>query len=256
MRNAPTVGTALMDFATHQHRNAHGGVVYLIVEELEAIFGYAIYEPGVAGHDLICDGAALAACNLVVELAGKNDGQLLRVMLSRPTPADLEPYRRAFKIQLQFDAAHIAVVMPRRVLNTAVSGASMALRKELEMQVQILMYSGEPDLVTLLSRALRVGLLRQRHSISDVASQMGMSPRTLQRRLQDVGVSFQEALDGARLEFAKQLLANTRLSVGEIAAMVGYADPSNLFRHFAQQVGKAPQEWRLDRDRERPPASS
>jgi len=247
MRNAPTIGTALTDFATHHHRNSHGGVVYLFVHDSEAFLGYAVYEPGVVGHNVICDGAALAACNFIKELAGKENAELLQVMLSRPTPPHLEPYQEAFKIRMQFDSAHTAVVMPRRLLDHAVYGADKTLRTQLEMELESVFHSGEADILTRLRRILRVGLLRGKHSVADVSAQMGMSSRTLQRRLNESGVGFQEALDSTRFEFAQQLLANTRLSVGEIAGVIGYADPSNLTRQFVHWSGKAPNEWRINR---------
>ena len=47
MQNAPTLDIALRDFAIHQHRNAHGGAVYLAVRQDHAILGYAVYHPDV-----------------------------------------------------------------------------------------------------------------------------------------------------------------------------------------------------------------
>ena len=70
MRNSPTLRVALQDFALHQHRHAHGGVVYLMEDQLQAFFGYAVYQPNVPGNSMICDGAAMGAFTVFCELAG------------------------------------------------------------------------------------------------------------------------------------------------------------------------------------------
>jgi hypothetical protein len=61
VRNAPTVGVGLLDFATHQHRHANGGLAYLLKDRDLAFFGYVVYLPGVPGNHLVCDAAAKGA---------------------------------------------------------------------------------------------------------------------------------------------------------------------------------------------------
>jgi hypothetical protein len=68
MRNAPTLGVALQDFAAHQHRNAHGSVAYLLPNKQHVFWGYAVYHPHIRGYQLICDCAAMGGFNIVREL--------------------------------------------------------------------------------------------------------------------------------------------------------------------------------------------
>lgn len=49
MRNAPPIGEAICDFSKHQHRNAHGGMVYVTKSRGQVFWGYAVYEPKVRG---------------------------------------------------------------------------------------------------------------------------------------------------------------------------------------------------------------
>lgn len=251
MRNAPTLGAALLDYAAHQHRNAHGSVVYLLTDKHHAFFGYAVYQPNLAGNHLICDCAAMGALNLVCELAGADHKRILEVLFCRSEPQDLTPYNHAFGVKLRFNAEQTAILLPTGLLDQPVTGADAGLRKVLEKRVAALWQAGELDTLTHSRRVLRVALLGGQVSADEISSQMGMSRRTLHRRLDACGLRFQEVLDETRCEFAQQLLANTRLTIGEIALIVGYADPSVLTRGFVRWTGVPPSEWRSNIDTNR-----
>lgn len=117
IRNAPTVGSALLDFAIHQHRNAHGSVVYLLMDEPHAFFGYAVYQANVPGNQLICDCVAMAGFNIVYELTGPGHPPAMEVLFSRSEPEDLTPYRRSFGVKLRFNAGQTAVLLPGACLS-------------------------------------------------------------------------------------------------------------------------------------------
>jgi AraC-like DNA-binding protein len=77
-----------------------------------------------------------------------------------------------------------------------------------------------------------------------VARELGLGGRTLQRRLNESGLGFQDVLDQTRCEYAKQMLANTRLGIAEIANIVGFKDHSILTRSFTRWAGVTPSGWR------------
>jgi AraC-like DNA-binding protein len=77
-----------------------------------------------------------------------------------------------------------------------------------------------------------------------VAQALHVSQRTLQRRLQDEGTSFQRLLDDTRRELAEQYLAQPNLTLLEAAYLLGFADPSNFFRAFRRWFGLTPGEYR------------
>jgi hypothetical protein len=159
IRNASTLGDALRDFGTHQHRNAHGSVVYLLTHKHNAFFGYAVYQPNVPGNHLICDCVAMGGFNIVRELAGPDHEEVMEVLFSRSEPQDLTPYHRAFGVKLRFNAEQTAVLLPKGLLDHPVTGADAALRMILEKRVAALWYAGGMDTVTQLRRVLRVALL-------------------------------------------------------------------------------------------------
>jgi AraC-like DNA-binding protein len=80
--------------------------------------------------------------------------------------------------------------------------------------------------------------------IESVASQLTMSARTLQRRLTEEGVSYQELLDGARKQAAEQYLSESSLAIGEVAYLVGFSEPAAFHRAFKRWFGLTPERFR------------
>jgi AraC-like DNA-binding protein len=68
--------------------------------------------------------------------------------------------------------------------------------------------------------------------------------RTLGRRLQASGTTFQRLLDDTRRDFAQQLLRDTRVTVTQVAAALGYDDPTVFTRAFTRWTGRTPSRFR------------
>ncbi|HEX4940254.1 MAG TPA: helix-turn-helix domain-containing protein, partial [Candidatus Kapabacteria bacterium] len=70
------------------------------------------------------------------------------------------------------------------------------------------------------------------------------NPRTLQRRLKEENITFQSLFDSSRYRLACELLAQTGNPVEDIAAMLGYSEPTNFYRAFKTWSGLTPNEYR------------
>ena len=81
-------------------------------------------------------------------------------------------------------------------------------------------------------------------SIEDVANALGMSKRSLQRKLKDEATTFQKQLNHTRELLAKNYLQNTRLSSEDIAYLLGYQDLNSFFRAFSLWTGKTVTEFK------------
>jgi AraC-like DNA-binding protein len=97
------------------------------------------------------------------------------------------------------------------------------------------------DQVKLAVKRLLAG---QRPSIHDVARQLNFSSRTLQRRLSDGGVTFQQLLEEARRELAHHYLGQSSLALNETAYLLGYEDANSFSRAFQHWEGTSPGRWR------------
>nr|WP_295080068.1 AraC family transcriptional regulator [uncultured Roseateles sp.] len=83
-------------------------------------------------------------------------------------------------------------------------------------------------------------------SLKGVAAQLGVSERTIDRRLKQEGVLFSELHDGLWLDRACALLSNGRVSVAEVAERLGYRDTANFSRAFRRRTQKSPSEYRSE----------
>lgn len=92
----------------------------------------------------------------------------------------------------------------------------------------------------VLKRSLASG----QPNLSDVAKQLGMSERTLQRRITEEGSSFRELLAEARREMGRRLLADLATDIEEVACLLGYQDTASFYRAFRQWEGMPPNRWR------------
>jgi len=81
--------------------------------------------------------------------------------------------------------------------------------------------------------------------LSHVARALGMSARTLQRKLSDEGAVFQDLVDQARRELSERLLRTTDFPLVEIAFLTGFAEQSGFTRAFKRWAGETPRSYRL-----------
>lgn len=83
-----------------------------------------------------------------------------------------------------------------------------------------------------------------RTGVAQAARDLGVSARTLQRRLADEGTTFQRELSGVREKLARHYLTRTQLSTGEIAFLLGYAEQNSFYRAFHDWAGVSPESAR------------
>ena len=102
----------------------------------------------------------------------------------------------------------------------------------------------EEKFIELVRGAIQQRLTGHRPNVDDVARDLHMSSRTLQRRLQDSGSSYQRVLDQARHEMARYYLINSVLELAEAAYLLGYEDANSFARAFRNWEGMPPKHWR------------
>jgi AraC-like DNA-binding protein len=81
-------------------------------------------------------------------------------------------------------------------------------------------------------------------AMAEAAARLHMSPRTLQRRLEEEGTRFSEVVEDARLELARRLLADPSVTLGDVAYRTGFSDLATFSRAFKRWTGQPPGQWR------------
>ena len=104
-------------------------------------------------------------------------------------------------------------------------------------------YIGEEN----LSTRIRHIILRVPGEFPDeaaVADALALSGRTLRRQLGKLGTSYRQLLDQVRSDLAQQYLANSSLSVEQVALLLGYTETTNFRRAFKRWLGVSPRDYR------------
>jgi AraC-like DNA-binding protein len=245
MRYSANLRAGLQAFVSYQGLNNQGMATFLLEEQEIASLGCAVFQSGVKFVEQIYDAFLAVACNIMRELWGSRWAPE-EVQFSRTKPVYVSVYRRFFRAPCRFDRERTAIFFPAALLDRRMPEANPERLKTLERQVLIV---GKDELLFRLRRALRILLLSGKSSGQEVAALLQLHRRTLNRRLHDQGVTFQHILDEIRFETACQLLDNTRLSLTDIAASLGYSESSAFTRAFRRWSGAAPSqrrrtEWR------------
>ncbi|MEK7951886.1 AraC family transcriptional regulator [Luteolibacter soli] len=184
----------------------------------------------------------------VVALGSRgSQGQIrpLRVELAR-TVRHRELFENHFGCRIRFKAGHNAVVFRSEDLARPFATHNEELLKILGAQLdreldELRSDAGVGELVRLtLKRTLAGG----RPGRADVARELHLSVRTLQRRLNDAGLTFQRLVQDTRHELALEYLGEVTIEISEVAFLLGYEDTNSFFRAFHEWQGATPGEWR------------
>nr|WP_318540885.1 helix-turn-helix domain-containing protein [Terribacillus saccharophilus] len=107
-------------------------------------------------------------------------------------------------------------------------------------------HTGRLSITEIVKWILKRSLTKEKLDLKDIASELGMSERTLQRRLTDEHTSFKELLREVRHEQAREYLANPSLDLKEVAFLLGYKDQSSFYRAFRFWEDNTPLNWRAE----------
>lgn len=114
--------------------------------------------------------------------------------------------------------------------------------RDVAARVEIRQFEEAPLIYTIRAR-LPEALESGTFSVDDIAATLGLSKRTLQRRLSELDISFKELLDLYRQEQALLMLQRGERDMGSIAYDLGYSEQSSFNRAFVRWTGLAPSAW-------------
>ena len=168
------------------------------------------------------------------------------VRFQHSAPADIAEYQRIFRCPVLFDQADNALVFPKRLLATPLGQADAQVRLMLDAYADRLLGEIQQG-HSVLDRA-RLELSRQLPEagadLQQIAARLALSPRTLQRRLREAGLSFNQLVDETRQQLVLHYLRDPALELAEIAFLVGFSEPGSLARAFRRWTGQSPGDYR------------
>lgn len=170
----------------------------------------------------------------------------VRLSLRRPLPADPSPYQDFFACELHFGAEEDAFVLATDDAEALLPTANRELAETFDaILAQQLAAHSKADLVSRCEAFLLKQLTSGEPSVGDLVKALGMSRRTLQRKLREMGTSYHEILEETRYELAKRYLQESARSVTEITFLLGFSEQGAFTRAFKRWSGTAPSSYRM-----------
>jgi len=148
-------------------------------------------------------------------------------------------FPRVFGCPVVFDAPRTCIVGPVVLLDTRLATYDRLTHDGLVVKLRRESVAYQSDLLEAVGHMLRKDL-RSPPSIAEVAERMHMSERSLRRRLHEGGISFRELLARVRAATSAEMLRHGRLTVEEVAELVGFSSAEHLRRAFKRWTGKPP----------------
>lgn len=181
------------------------------------------------------------------------DGGLkpIRVELLRPVRSRqlLEDH---FGCPVRFNARRNALVFRAADLDRpfVTHNADLAAAVGSQLETELAARDSGQTVGEQVQKALRHSLAGRRPTLQNQAKELGLSARTLQRRLTAARLTFQQLVEDTRRDLAHHYLSSNNVELTEAAYLLGYEDANSFFRAFHLWEGMPPGEWRARRRRE------
>jgi AraC-like DNA-binding protein len=154
-------------------------------------------------------------------------------------PKHIDLYNEFFDCPINFDTEHNQFIADFEYLSTITEKSNQVTTDMLKKMFST--FAEKDDLVAQIRQML---VKSPELTLADIAGTLSQHSRTLSRRLEKTGSSFQSIKDGIRLNQAKHLLCNADLSIDQIATAVGFNGSRRFRAFFREQTGATPSEFR------------
>jgi len=221
--------------------------------ELESRGDRVIVFPGCRGlsHEFPRHVAEFSAASVLVlgRAVTRTPLAAIAMRFRHPAPASVAAHARMFHVAPVFSAPETELELPRAVLQLPIPDAQPGVLTYLDAYAHdvIAKLPDDDDLVSAVERLVASELGRGVPELEGVAIQLGMTARTLQRRLGELETSYQTLIDHVRRRYAERYLADDRLAIAEVSFLVGFSEPSNFHRAFRRWTGETPAAFRAAR---------
>jgi AraC-like DNA-binding protein len=168
-----------------------------------------------------------------------------RVEFQRPE-SHRKMYESHFQCPVKFGARHNVLVFKKADLDQPflTHNADLLALVAPQLEAELTKQLAQKSLAEQVKGILKKLLAGQRPTLQELARELRLSTRTLQRRLTAERANFQQLMEEARRELARHYLLHSSLELNETAYLLGYQDANSFFRAFHQWEGTSPGEWR------------
>jgi len=169
----------------------------------------------------------------------------LAIELPYPAPGDLAPYHAAFRCPVLFNSPRNSLLFAAADMVATLPTSNPLLAELHERFAGDYLQHFDHAQISYRTREMIIRQLPDGEPRRDeIAKKLCMSERTLQRRLEEEGTSFNQLMDDTRRELAEQYLGRLQLSLAQAAYLLGFADQSSFFRACRRWFDLSPGQYR------------
>lgn len=243
--NSPTFGAGLDRMVRYNSLWTSGSSFAVEVSEPNTRIVYKYEDPALIQHrhDAEMTFAAIVTLGRTITDA---DWSPLSVAFQHRQPSDTTEHSRIFRCKLTFGAPVNEFIFDSAKLALPLVKADPSLCAVLDRHAKELLttYPRQDTLVDRIRKLIRDELNGGDASLDRLAAKLGMSGRTLQRKLREHGTSHQELLDELRIALAMRYLREPEMAICEVAYLLGFSESSAFHRAFKRWTGMTPSEFR------------
>ncbi|WP_367394489.1 AraC family transcriptional regulator [Pseudomonas sp. X4] len=243
---APSVEKALMTLHTYLVVFAQESSIDYCCEGRQLRVTYQVTDTTVLNRRQDAE-FAIAAILRQLQLITASAVQPLRVDFEHPRPADVSMHKQLFMCPVFFNQPTNRITLPAQVLGLPATRGNDRLFKALEpyLQQEREQRNISDELLPRITRMIALGMASGLPSLDQVSQYLGLSRRTLQRRLKDLDIEFSVLIEEVRRDLAMGYLNHSDYSMTQISLLLGYAESGSFTRAFRRWTGHSPQQYRL-----------
>ena len=243
--NSPTVSAACHNIERYLHIHNNGANVAFTVEGGRGYLRYSVAR-GSAQPKRQQNEYSMALIVKTFRLVAGSHWRPSEIQFAHHEPADTADHRRVFDCPVTFGAAANALVVEHDFVERLIPAADEKLYRVLKQHAERILNEvpRENDFPGAVRQAIAELIAQGEPKRERVAEKLGMSARTLERRLKEHGVAYRDLVNGMRRQFALDYLRDRERTVTEVAFLLGYSEVSPFNRAFKRWTGSTPMEYR------------
>ena len=249
--NSPTIGAAFTRVARYHSIWTDGALFTLELSDDTGAIVYRYADTSITKHRQDSEMTLATVTTLCRDIAS-TDFALIAVEFQHEAPADITEHLRLFRCPVRFGAPSNRFTFASDLLSLPIAKADATLCVVLDRHAEELLakYPPRDSLVDQVQSIIANEFRGGDPSLERVADQLSLTPRTLQRKLHELGTSHNELLDQMRRQLAMRYLREPEMAICEVAYLLGFSESSSFHRAFKRWTGVTPKEFRkskLDR---------
>ncbi|HEU4836181.1 MAG TPA: AraC family transcriptional regulator [Pyrinomonadaceae bacterium] len=243
--NSPTLGEAFTRVARYHSIWTDGALFTLETANDTSAVVYSYVDTSLHEHRQDAE-ITLAIVTTLCRNIASPDFAPTFVEFQHDAPREISEHLKLFRCPVEFRAPSNKLSFATSFLSLPIAKADARLCALLDRHAEELLAKFPPrDSVVDQVRSIIMSELRGGDpSLERVADALSLTPRTLQRKLQELGTSHNELLDQMRRQMAMRYLREREMAICEVAYLLGFSESSSFHRAFKRWTGVTPKEFR------------